>query len=110
MEQKAGFIESFCNENSHIGGTDENQNLVAARLIPKLGVRAASFEKDRLMNCQICGKPVVLVPSAKERAEKHGGHPDDYTRLFPSHVECALRKREADVRELINRTRKGSRS
>lgn len=60
------------------------------------------------MKCQICGRPVVLVPSAKERAKKYGGEPRDYTRLFPSHAECVLGQREVGTNELINRTRKES--
>ena len=55
------------------------------------------------MRCTICGKPIVLVPSAKERAEKYGGVPSDYTKLFTTHADCALRKREQDTIALIRR-------
>lgn len=55
------------------------------------------------MNCSICGKPIILVPSAKERAKKYGRKPSDYTRLFTTHSECALAKREADTLELMRR-------
>lgn len=55
------------------------------------------------MNCTICGKPVVLVPSAAERARKYGGKPSDYTRLFTEHAACAVDKREADTMELMRR-------
>ena len=53
------------------------------------------------MKCSICGKPVVLVPSAAERAKRYGGKPSDYTRLFTEHSECVIAKREKDTRELI---------
>lgn len=53
------------------------------------------------MNCTICGKPIVLVPSAKERAEKSGGKPSDYTKLFTAHGECQVQKREAETLELM---------
>lgn len=46
------------------------------------------------MNCTICGKPVVLVPSASERAKKFGGKPSDYTKLFTAHAACQLEKRD----------------
>lgn len=59
------------------------------------------------MNCKICGKRIRLVPSAEERARKFGGKPADYTRLFDTHTECALTKREADTRELMARITKG---
>ena len=55
------------------------------------------------MNCYICGKPVVLVPSAKERAKKYGETPAYYTRLFPAHAECVLKKRDEEVRKLMNK-------
>lgn len=55
------------------------------------------------MNCSICGKPIVLVPSAKERARKYGGSPSDYVRMFTAHSECTIIKREADVLELMRR-------
>ena len=43
------------------------------------------------MNCLLCGKPIVLVPSAKERADKYGGKPSDYTALFTVHAECQVK-------------------
>lgn len=58
------------------------------------------------MNCNICGKPVVLVPSARERAEKYGGSPDDYTKLFTSHADCFIEKRRKDTAELMRRLNK----
>lgn len=58
------------------------------------------------MNCTICGKPVVLIPSATERAKRYGGKPSDYTRLFPTHSDCALEKRKKETEKLMARTRK----
>jgi hypothetical protein len=55
------------------------------------------------MNCTICGKKITLVPSAKERADKYGGKPSDYTKLFTQHSACALDKRERETLELMRR-------
>jgi hypothetical protein len=55
------------------------------------------------MKCRICGKPIGLVPSAKERAKKWGGRPSDYSRLFANHADCATQKRNQDTSELIER-------
>ena len=55
------------------------------------------------MNCTICGKRIVLVPSAKARAAKFGGKASDYTALFTAHTECLLAKREADTIALMRR-------
>lgn len=55
------------------------------------------------MNCTICGKPIVLVPSAKERADKFGGKARDYTALFTTHAGCAIALREAAAVELMRR-------
>ena len=60
------------------------------------------------MNCTICGKPVVLVPSAAERARKFGGAAADYTRLFTTHAECELAKRAADTSALVARLTKAA--
>lgn len=53
------------------------------------------------MNCTICKKPIVLQPSASERAAKFGGKPSDYTKLFTEHSECLIAKRNEDTLELI---------
>jgi hypothetical protein len=55
------------------------------------------------MNCTICGKPIVLVPSATERAKKFGGKPSDYTRLFTTHSTCAVEKRSAEAVALMRK-------
>lgn len=55
------------------------------------------------MNCTICTKPIVLVPSAQERADKFGGRASDYTRLFTTHSRCFVAKRNAETVQLIKR-------
>ena len=59
------------------------------------------------MNCSICGKKIVLVPSAKERAKRYGGKPSDYTKLFTEHSECLIQKREQDTIKLMRKLTKG---
>lgn len=59
------------------------------------------------MNCSICGKKIILVPSAKERAKRYGGKPSDYTNLFTEHSECLIQKREQDTIKLMRRINKG---
>ena len=56
------------------------------------------------MNCTICNKPIILIPSAKERAKKFGGKPSDYTRLFTTHSQCALNKRKNDTEKFLKNT------
>lgn len=53
------------------------------------------------MNCTICGKPIVLNPSATERAKKFGGQPEVYTKLFTAHAACYIEKREAETHQLM---------
>ena len=53
------------------------------------------------MNCGICGKPVILVPSAAERAKKFGNTPEYYIRMFPNHVGCELMLREKETKEML---------
>ena len=55
------------------------------------------------MNCTICNKPIVLVPSAAERAAKHGGKPSDYTKLFTTHPQCHIDQYRRDTSALIAR-------
>ena len=61
------------------------------------------------MNCTICGKVIVLIPSAKERSDKHGQTPAFYTALFTAHGDCIVAKRSAEfvalMRQLTNRTK-----
>lgn len=55
------------------------------------------------MNCTICAKPIVLVPSAAERAAKHGNTPAFYTGLFRQHADCQLKARAESTSELMGR-------
>lgn len=55
------------------------------------------------MNCTLCDKPVVLHPTAAQRAERYGGTPRDYIILFPRHADCELKAREQATQELIQR-------
>ena len=55
------------------------------------------------MKCTICNKPIVLVPSASERAKKNGGKASDYTKLFTTHSDCAISKRNAETSALIRK-------
>lgn len=57
--------------------------------------------------CIYCGKPIILVPSAKERAKKYGGNPSDYTKLFKYHSECLTKKREEGTLSLVHKLNKG---
>lgn len=44
------------------------------------------------MNCKHCHKPIILVPSAAERAAKDvtGKTADHYIRQFEYHAACTL--------------------
>ena len=55
------------------------------------------------MNCRICNKAIVLVPSARERAAKFGGTPEFYTRLFTTHGSCQVAQRSLDAVETMRR-------
>lgn len=59
------------------------------------------------MNCLHCHKPVVLQPSAAERAAKDctGKTADYYTKLFPYHADCTLKLRAQGASELMQRNR-----
>lgn len=53
------------------------------------------------MNCTICQQPIILIPSAIERAKKFGGKPSDYTKLFTEHSTCTLAKRDLETYKLL---------
>ena len=58
------------------------------------------------MDCTICKKPIVLSPSAAERARKDvtgNTTPAYYTALFTTHANCAIAQRSAGVSALIKR-------
>ena len=61
------------------------------------------LRSKRHRDCRICGEPIVLVPSATERAIKYGGVPSDYIKLFDAHSSCALKERSEQVAQLIKR-------
>lgn len=58
--------------------------------------------------CTICGEPVILIPSAAERAAKDvtGKTARYYTNLFPRHARCELDKRKRDTSEVLKRQNK----
>ena len=55
------------------------------------------------MKCTLCGKPVMLIPSATERASKDvTGRPASfYTALFTTHAACVLEKRAQDTTKFM---------
>lgn len=53
--------------------------------------------------CKYCNKPVVLMPSAAERARRYGGVPADYTALFPNHSACEVAARSAQAVETMRK-------
>lgn len=55
------------------------------------------------MNCRICDKAIVLVPSARERAAELGGTPEFYTRLFTAHGTCQVAQRSQAAVETMRR-------
>lgn len=61
------------------------------------------------MNCTICGKPIVLIPSASERAKKYGGTPNDYTKRFTEHSQCVVDKRNRETISLMRKINDESR-
>ena len=56
-----------------------------------------------MAKCTICNKAIVLVPSASERAKRYGGKASDYTKMFTTHTECAIKKRSEESTELMRR-------
>ena len=54
-------------------------------------------------NCTICGKPIVLEPSAAARAAKDvaGRSSAYYTSLFTAHSECVLVQRSKQTSQLM---------
>ena len=60
------------------------------------------------MNCTHCGKRVVLIPSATERAAKDvtGKTAACYIKLFPRHAKCELELREQSLDKFLERINK----
>jgi|694.fasta_scaffold03312_56 hypothetical protein len=59
------------------------------------------------MKCTHCGKPIKLVPSAKERAKKYGNTPRFYERLFTVHADCLIKSYKHETSQLIAKLAKG---
>ena len=53
--------------------------------------------------CTECGQPIVLVPSARERAKATGKPASYFERLFTIHTDCELAKRERETLELLRK-------
>lgn len=62
-----------------------------------------------MKNCTICGKAIVLIPSASERARKDvtGKSAAYYTSLFTEHARCTVEKRSAESLALMQRIKAG---
>ena len=58
--------------------------------------------------CAICGKPIILTPSAAERSRRDPQErpPSYYLDLFTEHASCVIAKRERETLELIRRRTK----
>ena len=65
------------------------------------------MSKARRKKCTICNEPIVLIPSAAERARKDMSSmtASDYTDMFDQHGECTVRKRSAQAIETMRRHR-----
>ena len=59
--------------------------------------------KSKNSICTICNTPVILSPSADERARKYGETAQYYRDLFPNHSKCIIAKRNAETSDLIKR-------
>lgn len=57
--------------------------------------------------CTICGKEIVLMPPASERAKKDkaGNSAQFYLDLFPEHGRCVVAKRSQESLDLMARLR-----
>lgn len=55
------------------------------------------------MDCTICHKPVILVPSARAKARATGQPASYFTRLNREHTECAIAKRDDETLALMRR-------
>ena len=56
-------------------------------------------------NCTICGKPIILIPSAEQRAAKDvtGKSAEYYRNLFTEHSTCTLFKRAEETMDLVRK-------
>ena len=55
------------------------------------------------MKCKICAEPIILRPSAKERARRYGGKPSDYEKLFQTHSSCQVRRNSENLKKLLTK-------
>ena len=55
--------------------------------------------------CTYCNKPIVLVPSASDRASKYGQSPEYYRSLFTVHGKCQVEMRKESTSQLIERNK-----
>lgn len=55
------------------------------------------------LNCTYCGEPIILVPSAEERAKKDctGKSARYYRNLFTIHTQCQIDKRSDEALKLM---------
>ncbi len=54
--------------------------------------------------CPTCNKPVILVPSAAERASKYDKTASYYRGLFKEHSACFIKRRNEDARALLRKS------
>lgn len=57
-----------------------------------------------MTTCDHCHKPIVLVPSAEERANKTGYPAQFYRNLFTMHADCTLALRRQQTQDLLMRS------
>ena len=53
--------------------------------------------------CSICGKPIILVPSATKRAKQSVLPASYYLNLFTAHSDCLIAKRNQETSDLLRR-------
>jgi len=54
-----------------------------------------------MSKCSICGKPIVLVPSATARAHKLNCAVSEIDACFTTHSACLVAKRNAESTDLM---------
>lgn len=96
---KRGFMGRTIFGDSYRLGKDLVDVVVIKKAMPK---------RNPPRKCRICGKPVVLSPSAADRAKKYGGTAEDYYAMFPDHAECVIAKRSAESKDLMRRLTKSN--
>jgi len=61
-----------------------------------------------MTSCKFCGKPIVLVPSAQERAKSTGLPASNFTKMFQWHSECLVEYRNREASAFIKRLKESS--